>query len=81
MVIATDCPTRSVPRLRVGDAIEFRNPDGTTFQSKVAAVEFADPYDPNRPFVFPIPPSGSAKEKIQISAEIWMISDVEQPLI
>jgi hypothetical protein len=78
VVILTDRPIRSVSTVRVGDAIEFRNPDGTAFQSKVAGVEFAVPSDPNRPFAFPIP-SGSAKEKIRIGAEIWSISNAEKP--
>jgi hypothetical protein len=74
VVIATDCPMRSAPSLSVGDPIEFRNPDGSVFQSVVAGIELLDPPDPDRPLGFPLP-FGTPAGAVQVGAEVWPLAE------
>ena len=76
VVIATDCPLRAAPSVRVGEAIEFRNPDGSVFRSVVAGIELIDPPNPDRSFAFPLP-CGTPPEAVQIGAEVWSLVENE----
>jgi len=71
-VVITDCPVCADPPVRIGDILEFRNPDGSVFRSAVAGIETADPYDPARSFAFAIPPDTPAAA-VQIGAEVWSL--------
>ncbi len=71
-LVFTDCPTVAVPaRLRVGDPLEFRNPDGSVFGCPLVGIELASPYDPQRPFGFSLP-RGTDKALVQQGAEVWL---------
>ena len=70
-LVVTDCPTADLPaRLRVGDPLEFRNPDGSVFACPLAGIELASPYDPRRSFGFSLP-RGTDKALVQQGAEVW----------
>jgi hypothetical protein len=76
-LVVTDCPITAVPaQLRVGDPLEFRNPDGSVFACALAGIEFADPYDPQRPFGFSLP-RGTDKKLVQAGAEVWLLRVAE----
>jgi hypothetical protein len=69
-MVAADCLERTAPELTVGELIEFRNPDGTTYRFMVAGVEFFDPPNLDRPFAVPLP-RGTPRGSVQIGAEVW----------
>jgi hypothetical protein len=73
VLVITDCPLRVVPVARIGDAVEFRNPNGTAFRSSVAGIELAGPPDPERPFAFPLP-SDAPADAVQVGAEVWSLT-------
>jgi hypothetical protein len=70
VVLVTDCPIRSVPKVRIGDPVEIRNPDGSVFHSIVAGIEFADPPRSDRTFTFSLP-SGTPPDAMRMGAEVW----------
>jgi hypothetical protein len=76
-VIAADCPITAVPvRLRVGDLLEFRNPDGIVFRCPLSSIEFASPPDPQRPFGFALP-CGTSQSAVQQGAEVWWTQEAD----
>ena len=74
VVLATECPLQLVPTVKVGDPVEFRNPDGSVFQSVVAGIELSDPPSLNQPFTFPLP-SGTRTCAVQVGAEVWSLAE------
>jgi hypothetical protein len=76
IVVATDCPQRATPAVRVGEQLEFRNPDGSVHRSQIAGILFADPPNPERSFAFPLP-SGTPAGAVQVGAEVWSLAEVK----
>ena len=74
VVVTTDCTVSLVPSVRVGEPLEFRNPDSSVFRSVIAGIEFADPPNPDRTFTFPLP-SGTPANAVQVGAEVWSLAN------
>ena len=69
LVVAVDAESADV-RLRAGDPLELRRPDGSRIGTQVAAIPRARPNYPDRPFSFSLP-RGVEKEDVPIGTEVW----------
>ncbi len=69
LVVAVDAKPADV-RLRAGDLLALRRPDGSRFETEVAAVPRARPNYPDRPFSFSLPGSVQ-KGDVPIGTEVW----------
>jgi hypothetical protein len=72
IIVATDCDWDALPAvLQIGDPIEVRRSDGSVFRTTIAGIPIGGGPTLNRPFDFSLP-RGTAKDEIEIGAEIWL---------
>ena len=57
--------------VKIGDPVEFRRDNQVMLRSTVEGIEHCNPWSPNRPFVFSLPPDIS-KEDVPFGTEIWL---------
>jgi hypothetical protein len=69
LVVAVNAKSADV-RLRAGDLLELRRPDGSQLKTEVAAIPHVRPYYPDRPFSFSLP-GGVQKGDVPIGTEVW----------
>lgn len=69
LVVAVDATSADV-RLRAGDLLELRRPDGSRLNTEVAAIPHVRPNYPDRPFSFSLP-GGVQKADVPIGTEVW----------
>jgi hypothetical protein len=74
LVVAVDAKSADV-RLRAGDPLELRRPDGSRLETAVAAVPHVSPYHPDRPFSFSLP-EGVRKGDVPVGTEVWAAEGV-----
>jgi hypothetical protein len=78
VVIISDRPFADCNfKLKVGDTIEFRTPEGSMFRTTIADIEICDPFDPHREFALLLPRQIS-KDMVPLGAEIWKVNDQHQ---
>ena len=82
LVVTTDKRYKDLPpwlALKIGDNIELRS-EGSTVRTKVAGIEFVDPWTPKTPFGFLLP-TDMPKHQVTIGCEIWVTeSSVVKPV-
>jgi len=82
MVVVTDKRYEDLPSwlaLKVGDDVELRLEDNTV-RTKVAGIEFVNPWTPKTPFGFLLP-ADVQKDQVSIGCEIWVTeSSVVKPV-
>jgi len=69
LVVAVDAKSSAV-RLREGDPLELRRPDGSRLETEVAAIPRVRPDHPDRPFSFSLP-GGVGKADVPVGTEVW----------
>jgi hypothetical protein len=69
LVVAVDANSTDV-RLRAGDLLELRRPDGSRLGTEVAAIPRARPNYPDRPYSFVLP-GGVGKADVPVGTEVW----------
>jgi hypothetical protein len=74
VIVATDCPARLAPALRIGQWLEFRNPSGVVTRAMISGYEFFDPPNPNRSLGFPVRPDPPGSP-VEVDAEVWSLPD------
>lgn len=73
VVVATDKRYEELPSwlaLKVGDEIELRS-DGNAVRTRIAGIEFVDPWNPKTPFGFLLP-ADVTKAQVPSGCEIWV---------
>jgi hypothetical protein len=74
LVVTTDLTSEDAKaqgiRLRAGDTLELRRPDGSRVVSGIAGIAMVDPYVPNRTLDFLLSP-GVTKEDVPVGTEAW----------
>jgi len=77
VVIATDVKISEAEakgvRLKIGDSIELRRPDGSCLAAAIVGVEHLNPYNPERPLAFLLSPQ-ILKDEVPTGAEAWSYS-------
>lgn len=69
MIVAVDARASDV-RVRTGDPLELRRPDGSRLATQLAAIPHLRPYYPDRPFTFSLP-RGIEKADVPVGTEVW----------
>ena len=57
--------------VKIGDSIEFRKGNEVVLRSSVQGIEHCDPWSPQRPFVFLLPPE-VRQDDVPVGSEIWL---------
>ena len=74
LVVATDLKEGDARakgiRLKVGDILELRRPDGSRVMSKIAGIGMLNPYVPNRPLDFLLS-AELGKKDVPVGTEAW----------
>ena len=74
LVVATDLKEEDAKakgiRLKVGDTLELRRPDGSRVMSGIAGIGMLNPSVPNRPLDFLLS-AEIAKEDVPVGTEAW----------
>lgn len=79
VVVISDRPLADCDfELKIADTIEFRTPEGLSFQTSIAGIETCNPFDPQREFAF-ILPRQMRKGEVPVGAEVWKIGDQLPP--
>lgn len=75
VIVAADCSIHQLPAtVFIGDPIEFRHSDASTFKTTIAGIPLGGGYHPERPFDFSLP-RGVDPAEIKIGAEVWLSSE------
>ena len=75
LVIETDRMISELPRelrLKVGDRVVFRIGDQEVLRTPIAGIEHFDPWSPQCPFCFLLPPNVT-RDSAVLGAEVWTI--------
>ncbi|HEX8651573.1 MAG TPA: hypothetical protein VF708_12095 [Pyrinomonadaceae bacterium] len=74
LVVATDLKEEDARaqgiRLKVGDFLELRRPDGSRVMSKIAGIGMLNPSVPNRPLDFMLS-AELGKKDVPVGTEAW----------
>lgn len=73
LVVETDRMFSQLPselRLKVGDSVVFRIGEREVLRTPIAGIEHCDPWSPQRPFCFLLPPTVN-RDSVVLGAEVW----------
>jgi hypothetical protein len=62
-------------RVRVGDSLQLRRPDGTAVRTSIAGLEFTNPMPANHALAVVLP-TQLTKDDVPVGTEVWSISKV-----
>ncbi len=69
LVLAPGIPHSDQTRIRVGDPLQLKRPNGSTFETAIAGIEFLTP-NPMR--VTPILLTNLCKDDVPVGTEVWI---------
>ncbi|MBU2166439.1 MAG: hypothetical protein KKF88_01230 [Alphaproteobacteria bacterium] len=70
VIVVPGIPCKGEWRVKAGDLLTLKRPDGTTQQTVVAGIELASPPHPD--FIPMLLGPGLTKEAVPIGTEIWI---------
>ncbi|ADG67493.1 hypothetical protein Plim_1661 [Planctopirus limnophila DSM 3776] len=75
LIVVTDTAIRDVPKLLVGQKINYRKLNGDLYHSFIRGIEMISPFDSGRSFCF-LAEENLTKTDLPIGTEVWQVGEL-----